>query len=722
MSVVSGVENTIFMTQFAGKMETAGSVSKGCFAFKGKKKKAKIDDYLPADKARRSRLCHATFVQMWEEIDTQIQILQSDFNCNIFEDLLNFTQTCHQGFSLEDTSRQNAIREIPAAALVTGVNTPDHSTMFSNLVVMLRDRVTPQVAILKSKDCQNVKSILSRTLSQLLDKHCLADEGDDEDDAELNMKSLPLTLSTLSKWYRNKVLSTKGGSSPKKRKSADGKSVAMATYPPVVIVMEDFENFIPRVVQDFIAIASNYISELPVVFVFGIATSVSAIHRLLPNEVSSLLCMEKFQAPPSTEYLTLVINQILMTANYPFKLGQGVFQLMLDIFLYHDFSVLNFIQALMFAMLDHYSTQSLSFLCCPLDKVESVVKTMDSSDVEQLRHLKSFMRYVEKCSVKEQPDLLLKDTFTKERIIHLIQGIHEYHTDFFPMLKCLHALVGKLPGYPLGKQVREVYSMTLQSDVFDSEDYKQAKDLLKMLSKDELRSLLQQCCSILTTETRLTSVMKEIEEYLNKIDHIDDVIDEEEEENTADTSLPSRTSLHQLRQRLQDISKQQKKLSPYEKLREEIVEYFDSLFRQYLMCPMNLPLHEIFYYNSSRTIKQRLNAAPRSALQMALSNPHYYLQCECCSTDSGQIKCTMPDTCIIYKLHLECGQLINLYDWMQAYLTVVQPEDEDIDSNEQSQQLQARFIQAVSQLQFLGFVKPTKRKTDHVARLTWGGC
>ena len=34
----------------------------------------------------------------------------------------------------------------------------------------------------------------------------------------------------------------------------------------------------------------------------------------------------------------------------------------------------------------------------------------------------------------------------------------------------------------------------------------------------------------------------------------------------------------------------------------------------------------------------------------------------------------------------------------------------------------ARFIRAVSELQFLGFVKPTKRKTDHVARLTWGGC
>ena len=33
---------------------------------------------------------------------------------------------------------------------------------------------------------------------------------------------------------------------------------------------------------------------------------------------------------------------------------------------------------------------------------------------------------------------------------------------------------------------------------------------------------------------------------------------------------------------------------------------------------------------------------------------------------------------------------------------------------------QARFTQAVSALQFLGFVKASKRKTDHMAKLTWG--
>lgn len=45
------------------------------------------------------------------------------------------------------------------------------------------------------------------------------------------------------------------------------------------------------------------------------------------------------------KYIFLLL-QILMTSRYPFKLGSKVFQLLLDIFLYHDFSVLNFIKGL----------------------------------------------------------------------------------------------------------------------------------------------------------------------------------------------------------------------------------------------------------------------------------------------------------------------------------------------------------------------------------------
>ena len=40
--------------------------------------------------------------------------------------------------------------------------------------------------------------------------------------------------------------------------------------------------------------------------------------------------------------------------------------------------------------------------------------------------------------------------------------------------------------------------------------------------------------------------------------------------------------------------------------------------------------------------------------------------------------------------------------------------------SERSIQLQVRFARAVGELEFMGLVKNTKRKADHMQRMTWG--
>lgn len=37
-------------------------------------------------------------------------------------------------------------------------------------------------------------------------------------------------------------------------------------------------------------------------------------------------------------------------------------------------------------------------------------------------------------------------------------------------------------------------------------------------------------------------------------------------------------------------------------------------------------------------------------------------------TEDGTVSNAAPDICIAYKLHLECGRLINLYDWLEVSL------------------------------------------------------
>ena len=89
----------------------------------------------------------------------------------------------------------------------------------------------------------------------------------------------------------------------------------------------------------------------------------------------------------------------------------------------------------------------------------------------------------------------------------------------------------------------------------------------------------------------------------------------------------------------------------------------------------------------------------------------------CYLKDPGEIPSTLPDVSIGYKLHLECPRLINVFDWLTCWHSILtQAAEEDI-----SEQHQARFTVVIQELQTLGFIKTSRGKTDHVARLTFGG-
>jgi origin recognition complex subunit 3 len=207
---------------------------------------------------------------------------------------------------------------------------------------------------------------------------------------------------------------------------------------------------------------------------------------------------------------------------------------------------------------------------------------------------------------------------------------------------------------------------------------------------------------------------------------------EAKEEEEASGSQPKglqKTDLYHLQKSLlemKELRRTSKKQTKFEVLRERVVNFIDYLVRKYLLPPETQPLQEVLYFGAAHTLREHLNAAPRIALHTALNNPYYYLKNEALKSEEGCIPNIAPDICIAYKLHLECSRLINLVDWSEAFATVVTAA-EKIDANsatseEMNEIIHARFIRAVSELELLGFIKPTKQKTDHVARLTWGGC
>ena len=70
-------------------------ISQGVFAFKGKSKLVNIDNHLDDSKDKGRKVRSRLQNELWDDIYTQIDILRSDLNCQIFDDLIAFVSACH---------------------------------------------------------------------------------------------------------------------------------------------------------------------------------------------------------------------------------------------------------------------------------------------------------------------------------------------------------------------------------------------------------------------------------------------------------------------------------------------------------------------------------------------------------------------------------------------------------------------------------------------------
>lgn len=80
--------------------------------------------------------------------------------------------------------------------------------------------------------------------------------------------------------------------------------------------------------------------------IFGIATTVDAIHRSLPHCTTSKLAIDSFTSAPSIHLLAKFVESLVLDEDLPFKLGSSVLKVLLETFTFHDLSVRHFLMAL----------------------------------------------------------------------------------------------------------------------------------------------------------------------------------------------------------------------------------------------------------------------------------------------------------------------------------------------------------------------------------------
>ncbi|KAH0622133.1 hypothetical protein JD844_024158 [Phrynosoma platyrhinos] len=556
--------------------------------------------------------------------------------------------------------------EIPTAAVVLGVNVTDHDLTCKRLAEVLQDDVTPFVVSLRSKECPGIKNLLQKLMIQLMGSPIDMDSSEEEDTSKISPNRIRYSVSSLTDWYRN-ITKKADTETPCKKRIF---SSSHWEFPPVVVIFKDIESFTSKVLQDFIIISSHCIREFPLVLIFGIATSPMIIHKLLPHSVSSLLCIELFQSLSCKEHLTKVIDKNFIKG---FQIGVHVVE--------YSCRQGNSVHVTKWTWKkkDESEDFPLTFNCpCAEHFLPYNNSYKSSSEIANSKFVES--------QVSNQQTVLLTDD--------------------------------------KGLKIRELYCACLEKRVWETEEYESAIQLVRMLAKDELEAILEKCVEILKSSPakHLGNPLEKLEEYLSQLKNPEVEVSEDQEQPISSLKeLQKKTDLYHLQKTLLEMkeSRRLKKLTKFEMLRFEIVDFVDSLVKNYLVPIEMQTLHEVMYFSAANTLREHLNASPRIALHTALNNPYFYLKNESLKSDAGSISNSAPDICIAYKLHLECGRLINLVDWLEAFSTVVKAAE---NSNSTGEDQIDDVTQAVSELELLGFIKSTKQKTDHVARLTWGSC
>ncbi|KAF9088281.1 Origin recognition complex subunit 3 [Mortierella sp. AD031] len=460
----------------------------------------------------------------------------------------------------------------------------------------------------------------------------------------------------------------------------------------------------------------------------------------------------------------------------------------------------------------HFYANPLSILCDrSLTAQSKALDLLTRGHFDHLRMLPSVQRYVEgrlEADPQEAEMLVLDDEFLVQQIPDMVQDLKEYHQNFGVIFDFLWFLQSRFSMSLLKKPKRALYFMALEGTLVNSSHIPFLQSLVRKLDSNNMMMFVedwlqlfknsprcvhkksvaqenamdQELVVIQSIRDRMAALLDNVsEDSVTSSSEIEDNGEEVEETvktlsndgggPTSTTFVKKRKLVslnvyaHEVDSRQTRIAKKTREtaripkgaLGAYTLLVKEIDETIARLLRTYLMCHTSMPLNEVFYYSQITIQQKAFLPQPRASIQTALGQPEVYLNCDCCRPPSGSgpqsladmVLPTQHDTCILYKLYVECGRMINMYDWFTAFGMILergqQPDgsvesptkkrtgkgghagpkakakgNSNAGSKLDQKEVQARFISGVAELQFMGFIKSTSRKTDHVMRLTWG--
>jgi origin recognition complex subunit 3 len=348
--------------------------------------------------------------------------------------------------------------------------------------------------------------------------------------------------------------------------------------------------------------------------------------------------------------------------------------------------------------------------------------------IEAVRTLDSFKTQaeaaVEARQLNHAQSLIENDEYLVAQIMEQDQRRQEY---LLRLLRALHLVAAT--GLS-STSFTDLYILALGNgiDIEQSSGTVPLEDTVKRLRPDEFMSLIYRLLVAIQTgdpELGLEGWESDAEEFVGALTDLRDEVDGLLERSKSNrTALKSKYSAQSrvmrttvVAQKVQ-LSQDTATLTEEDKAFTKAIDALLGLLSQNLQCdPVdNLFLHEVWVFDSKSPYRDVFVPRPGATFGRALSRPHDYLTCACCAKANGGLASTLPTTAILYHLYLEAGALINVADLWSAYYALV-GEESDVGLDERSALV--CFYRGLAELRMMGFVKQSKKKADHVAKLKW---
>ncbi|KAH6646418.1 origin recognition complex subunit [Truncatella angustata] len=638
------------------------------------------------------RLRQTLFQEAWLNLDKRIHYVLREANQSTLKNVTSFVR--------ESPARDDQDK-IPSGFIVTGANIASQELLFEQLSETLQDHADAKVVRLRSADASNLKAALKKIIHDVTAR--ATEDGDD----------LEVAVGKDGRKYLNYDL------------EALHSHLKVSPRTHIIICFQDSEAFEAGLLSDLILLFSSWLDRIPFALLFGVATSVELFQARLLKSTCHHLYGDKFDVEQSTFVIEKIFKTAVAHVDAPLRLGSSLLQALLQRQQEQVAGLSMFVNSLKYTYMCHYYANPLSVFLAPT--LEHDLLSKETFDI--VRSLPSFRTFIEHTlstgDIQTVKSLLDDDKALIERL--KVQQ-HSYNQ----WTQLLLRNVNILTAFPTTElDFVQIYLDTIANGIDMLDDHKDFIDAVQRASPDESTSFLTRILEIFQDGDNSTGLSGWVEKdngcvtALSKILVEIRILQETAEEDGI--ALKSKYSGHNrvlrttvIAQKVQ-LSQDTANLTEEDKAYTGLVEGLVDLLKLMLKTDKveDILFHEVWFYDLKTPYKDVFIPRPRAVVERALSRPHDYLGCSCCSSVEDEMKPTLPATAILYHLYLETGSLINVADLWSAFYAIVGDENNDDGLDERTTLV--LFYRAISELKALGFVKQSRKKADHIAKLAWHG-